>query len=143
MLITTIFTTLFFITFLITFFQFFSIIKISGNSMFPTFKDGSLKLFKKTNQNLNLFQIVVFNKNDNLYVKRIIALPGDNLIFENGKVFRNDQDITNLFDPNELTLEKKLVVPNNAYFVIGDNTTQSTDSRHFGFVFDQEIIAKY
>ena len=84
------------------------------------------------------FSYYVLELNKISYIKRVIGLPGDHVMIENGKVYVNDvlQEETYL-QPGVITDNGKgyctdVVVPENSVFVMGDNRSQSTDSRCFG-----------
>lgn len=104
-----------------------------------------------------------------LYVVRVIGLPGDSVVLDGASVIVNgvvlDEDYlpsgtkTGLGNSAEfirvgdinLKPEKQVpsdgfferdqeyLVPENSYFVLGDNRENVVDSRHFGYVFDYEI----
>lgn len=78
-------------------------------------------------------------------VKRIIGVPGDEILIEDGDLFINGT----LFEEayvEDLTfarvIEYPLVVPEGNYFVLGDNRNVSKDSRHFGVIPENHIEGK-
>jgi len=105
------------------------------------------------------------------YIKRVIGVPGDRIRIENKQVFRNGKPInepykyhkSDFFDsyrdtfppePNttidegaRTMLQKhvvngEIVVPENAYFALGDNRHNSLDSRYWGFVPADHVVGK-
>ena len=94
------------------------------------------------------YDIIVFrgaNNNSILYVKRIIGVPGDEIIIENGHVYANGVrqrydfthgDLFGFFGP--------YIVPEGHFFVLGDNRGNSVDSRHWQntFVAQEQILGK-
>ncbi len=92
--------------------------------------------------------IVMFNapdKENTIYIKRVIGLPGDvirienNTLYINGKLYE-EKYIKNGWQKMAGTYEKK--VPKGQYFMMGDNRDYSNDSRSWGTVPKKEIIAK-
>ena len=82
------------------------------------------------------------------YIKRVIGLPGDHVVISGGKVYLNDEELKESYlQPGVVTDAREgnctdVVVPENCVFVMGDNRTQSTDSRAFGCVPLEKIESK-
>ena len=164
----------FFRIFLITaiFFSFiktsvFDIITVSGRSMYPTYDNGNQLYIDYLTPNFGeyrrgdvvILKVPVEGANDDLYIKRIVGLPGDTIIFENGKVILVNREFDkgvaldeNTYLPNttktfklvntggDRFVEKPLQVDH--YFVMGDNRTGSKDSRIIGQVERKNILGR-
>lgn len=119
-------------------------IVVSGNSMETTLHDGDLGYIKTTNsakEGIKRFDIVVLKLEDNYeIIKRVIGLPGEKiLIKENGAILINNVEIEqNFIDQeriektyisNTYACKDELLIPNDSYYVLGDNRGNSTDSR--------------
>lgn len=117
--------------------------KISTGNMLPTLKIGDIykaESFEKLS--IQRFDIVVFKmpeevkkltgeKGDVKIIARIIGLPGEKIEIKQGKTYINgkllDEDFEKILD-----LEKDfsaIVIPENEYFLLGDNRPESLDSR--------------
>ncbi|MDA9179187.1 signal peptidase I [Acidimicrobiia bacterium] len=79
-----------------------------------------------------------------VYIKRIIGLPGDVIEIDTlGNVYRNNELLIFKGVLNEtFTNQEKYNVPNDSYFLLGDNRSNSQDSRIFGYVPVQNLIGK-
>ncbi|MBP5684628.1 MAG: signal peptidase I [Bacilli bacterium] len=125
-------------------------IRVSGDSMKPTLHNGEFMLLNEIGYRLNgadRFDIVVINTKDDIIIKRIIGLPGENIKYQDNKLYINgeeveepfDHEITHNYDISELNVE---VVPEDHYFVLGDNRGNSSDSRIIGFISKDQIRGK-
>ena len=127
---------------------------IPSESMLPTLKVNDRLIIDKVSYTFNQPQrgdIVVFNPTDTLkeqkytdaFIKRVIGLPGDQVMVNSGKVWVNRQPLTETYI-NELPAYEygTVTVPPNSYFVLGDNRNNSYDSHYWGVVPKDRIIGR-
>lgn len=82
------------------------------------------------------------------YIKRVIGVPGDHVVIDDGKVFINEEELEEPYLQTGIVTDANdgycidLVVPENSVFVMGDNRSQSTDSRCFGCIPLEKIESK-
>lgn len=115
--------------------------------MEPTLEDKQLVLINKWEKNFERFDIVIIKKNDTIYVKRIIGLPTETIEYIDNKLYVNGKVVEENFEHKEtenikFRTGKGYELPSNSYIVMGDNRTDSIDSRGFGIVLKSEIIGK-
>lgn len=128
---------------------------VPTGSMLNTIEIGSRligsKLSYSFGQDPERYDIVIFKYPDNEkqeYVKRVIGLPGETVEIIDGKVYINGSK-TPLKDNFVTTGTPKgnygpYKVPKGCYFMLGDNRSNSNDSRFWEnqFVKEEKIIAK-
>lgn len=124
------------------------VLRIHGSSMVPTLNEGEIVLSVKSND----FQpgdIVAFYYGNKLLIKRFIAGPSDWVnIDENGTVFVNGEKLDEPYltekslGKTDITLPYQ--VPDERYFLMGDNRDVSVDSRSstVGCVAKEQIVGK-
>jgi signal peptidase I len=84
------------------------------------------------------------------YVKRIIGLPGETLVIKDGKVFINGSILieeyatgeTNIAGVDGMQESSEIIIPENHYFLMGDNRSRSDDSRVHGTISREQITKK-
>ncbi len=142
--------------------------KIPTGSMRPTLIEGDLILVNKfifgakipfTGLKLTAVRqphrgdVIVFiypedNKKD--FIKRLIGLPQETVEIKNGTVYINDKPLLDpifnqryYYNRGEFATEsQKIIVPKDDFFVLGDNSASSKDSRYWGYVPRQNVLGK-
>lgn len=130
--------------------------KVSGHSMDNNFHDGDYlitnKLAKKFS-NLQRGEVVILQNPrnpDQVFIKRIVGLPGERIKILNGHVYINDQSLAEFYLPpnlqtsggTDLVEGEEKTIPLSFYFVMGDNRRNSSDSRDFGPIPEKLIIGQ-
>ncbi|HEU4323345.1 MAG TPA: signal peptidase I [Roseiflexaceae bacterium] len=95
-------------------------------------------------------QIIVFYENEQQegdpLIKRVIGVPGDTVLVSDGVVSVNGQPIDEPYVNGQATscnsYCEPVVLPENRYFVMGDNRAVSRDSRSFGPIHADQIIGR-
>lgn len=126
--------------------------QVIGPSMEPNYNEGEIYLLNKIKYKLTKpkrFETVVVSTESSKYmIKRIIGLPGEEVEYKDNILYINGEKIEENFERASTTEDFKAeelgskTIPDNYYLVLGDNRSNSTDSRKFGFVNIDEIIGK-
>ena len=121
-------------------------IKVNGNSMNPTLEDGEIMILDIISyrlKGLKRFDIVVINQGKELIIKRVIGLPGEKIEYKNSELYVNGTKVNDPFAENyDITDDTSITVPENEYYVLGDNRHNSLDSRTFGTFNKSQILGK-
>jgi signal peptidase I len=88
--------------------------------------------------------IGVVPPSDRDFIKRVVGLPGDTITCRGGKLFRNGQPVTEQYlDPNTETQScPRTTVAPGELFVMGDNRSNSQDSRAFGPIEESDVVGR-
>jgi len=126
--------------------------RVPTGNMMPTIQIGDSVVINKyayVSSKIERFDMVVFNapeeikkrlKDENVrYLKRIIGLPNEKLEIKNNKIFINDKLLD---EPFEKIIDEKdfkkdfppITIPNDEYFLLGDNRPNSEDARYWKIV---------
>jgi signal peptidase I len=113
---------------------------VKGESMEPTLNNHDVVLTEKISlykNELSRGEIIVFDARPyekELYIKRIIGLPGDTVEIRDGLVYVNGNRLSEgyLKTNTYTSMDMKVVVPEDKIFVLGDNREVSNDSRFIG-----------
>lgn len=121
--------------------------RIDGSSMNPTLFDGQYLLINNISYFLDEPQhgdIIVFKhpKNDLNLIKRVIGVPGDHITIQNRQVFVNNTLLDEPYIQAAPTYSGDWTVPEGAYFVLGDNRNNSSDSHQWEFLPADNILGK-
>ena len=78
------------------------------------------------------------------YIKRIIGLPGDKVVIEEGKIYIDGKQLKEAPDFPRLTFDDNcsITVPADRYFVLGDNRDDSYDSPNWGSDPEDKTVAR-
>ncbi len=127
---------------------FFPMLRVSGSSMEPTLEDQDIIVLVKTG-NFKTGDLVGFYYQNKLLLKRVIAGPGDWVdIDAEGTVFVNGELLDEPYVTNLALGETDRIypyqVPDDRYFVMGDNRMTSIDSRStaVGCIETDQIVGK-
>lgn len=135
----------------------FTTIKLEGYSMTEQLNDGD-RLFINRMKSPSSFDLIAFkDSKGDVLVRRVIGVPGDRLYYKDDQLYVNEEEKLERYLENAVSLARQggmkatedftltqltgeNSVPENNYFVLGDNRQYATDSRHFGFVDKKAII---
>lgn len=134
----------------------FQLFIVDGQSMEPTLHDKEMLLVDKLSYHFrspHRGEIIIFQKpnepNVN-FIKRVIGLPGETVVIKNSRVYIKSNSASEPYQIDEIYLnpdtptngEEEIVIKPNEVFVMGDNRTNSQDSRVIGAIPYKSILGK-
>ena len=134
------------LVYVILFSFFFMHVEVVGTSMNPTLNDGDILVVNKVGE-VNRGDVIIVSKlkgEEDWLVKRVIAIEGDEVVIEHGKVYVNGEILLEdyLLEPNstyapnctdeEDIYKQTYHVGENEVFFLGDNRKDSKDGRFYG-----------
>ena len=123
-------------------------VRVEGTSMLPRLEDHDrlfINKFVYRISSIHRGDVVVFHyprDPEKSYIKRVIALPGDRILIDHGRVFLNGKLLWENYVPEQyrdMRSMAEMIVPEESYFMMGDHRSISSDSREFGPV-DRDLI---
>ena len=136
---------------------------IPSLSMYPTLHEGDRVLVNKVSYRLhdvNRGDVIVFERPSSEttstipdLIKRVVGLPGESIVIEDGSVFVNGERLNESYLPdgtvtsttnaaNKWTPQAPCIVPRGQVWVMGDNRGDSRDSRYFGPIDESSIVGR-
>lgn len=125
---------------LVVFYILMGVSTVNGDSMYPSLHDGNKVLYLRNSSRYEVGDVVVLHRpNGEEYVKRIVAVAGDTVNIQSGKLYVNGEERKfedsigeTRWTEGEVTYPFR--VQKAQVFVLGDNREVSEDSRAFGGV---------
>jgi signal peptidase I len=123
-------------------------VRVEGTSMLPRLEDHDRLFINKFVYQIESIQrgdVVVFHyprDPEKSYIKRVIAVSGDRLRIDRGRVWLNGEPLREDYVPDAFRDTRsmaEMLVPEDTYFMMGDHRSISSDSREFGPV-DRSLI---
>lgn len=132
------------------------LLRVTGDSMLPNFHDGEQIVAEKVTvkfENLKRNDIVIFQhptNPDKLVIKRVIGLPGETMELQNGKILIDGKILdepylaeeTRTLTGNYIKENVVYTIPADSYIFLGDNRSNSSDSRDWGPISKNNIVGK-
>ena len=116
-------------------------VTVDGNSMNDTLYTNDLMLLFKIGD-IERYDIVVANHDNKKLIKRVIGMPNDKIKCVSGILYINNEEDTSGYGYGENIDFPEYILKEDEHFLIGDNRSDSLDSRYFGPVKKEDIEGK-
>jgi len=123
-------------------------IRVDGESMEPTLTSGEYVMVNRLSYRIGTphrGDIIVFHfpgDPQEEYIKRVIGLPGDDILVRNGQVYINGQLLNESYINVKINYTGTWHIPDGQLFVLGDNRNNSSDSHDWGTVPMDYVVGK-
>jgi signal peptidase I len=123
-------------------------IRVDGLSMEPTLHSGEFVIVNRLAYRLGqpkTGDVIVFHPPtdpEQEYIKRVIGLPGDEVVISDQQVQVNDSLLVEPYIASPPRYESSWEVPEGSLFVLGDNRNNSSDSHSWGPVPLENVVGK-
>ena len=125
---------------------FFTTVIVHGSSMENTLHDKDIMILNKLSTRMGKikrFDIVVIDNGDERLIKRVIGLPGEEIEYKENKLYIDGKVVKDNHGGDKYTADiKAKILGPGEYYVLGDNRTNSVDSRMLGPINKKKIIGK-
>jgi len=127
---------------------------VQGSSMYPNFEDGDYLIVDETTYRFRDPQrgeVIIFKYPEDtsqLFIKRIIGLPGESIEIEDGEIIITNDSGRQILEEDYISSDNKTLgnikvsLTEDEYFVLGDNRMFSSDSRRWGTLPKENIIGR-
>ena len=125
-------------------------VRISSSSMLPTLAAGDVVVTSRAAlalDDVDHGDLVTFDspQGGERALKRVVGLPGDSVVIKDAVLHVNDVPVDEPYVDHELIdayYSETYVVPEHTVFVLGDHRSNSTDSRDYGPVADEDVTGR-
>lgn len=122
--------------------------RVQGASMVPNFLSGDYVLVDKVSYHFRPLvrgEVIVFKNPENrseYFIKRVIGLPGEEVIIAEGDVYINGKLLKEGYLPSDTSSGRAadFILGPDEYFLMGDNRLQSRDSRSWGALERDKVV---
>ena len=115
--------------------------------MEPAYHSGQLVIIDKTADSYQVGDVVLFSCAglDSTLIKRVAACPGDRVLIRDGQLYVNASAVQGYSGIAYAgAAAQEMTVPEGCYFVLGDNSAESKDSRYgeVGIISEENILGR-